>query len=123
MSAMESEVVCAFITIFIYSILVLSTLLQYIAFRLFVFTLFFVYFFLRYSIFLSFSSLLSYFSMASINSSPYYIASSGRFTKLGKSYIRSYIAETLYPTTTQFEVLSKETGCSVEKLKVNIFVF
>ena len=68
-----------------------------------------------------FLSFLSYFSMASsINSSSYYEASSGIFTKFGKKLLRSYHARTPYPTDHQYEELSKKTGCSKTKLAVNI---
>ncbi len=57
---------------------------------------------------------------SSINSSSYYIATSGIITKLGKHFLRSYYAQTPYPTTDQYEELSKKTGCSKAELAVNI---
>ncbi|CAF0875641.1 unnamed protein product [Rotaria sordida] len=42
----------------------------------------------------------------------------GRFTKYGRSHLRSFCAHTPYPSANQLKEIAEETGCPMLKLRV-----
>jgi hypothetical protein len=52
-------------------------------------------------------------------SSSMYKSITGKFTTVGRCYLRSYLLHTRYPNDTQWKELEEKTGCKKSRLQVS----